>query len=302
MHQSRSDTDQQPTQPGFVMNSNSCHFRLMCFLRVLAAGLSLTVGAESFGMDMVLKNVSTNGDATLEMSGPIVQGDAERLIQRILEVRRRTGNSVSVFRISSPGGEVVEAIRLGSVIRGMYGTVMVKENGMCASSCFLVWLNGAIRTARGSELPGPKASLAVHRPFRIASPDEKSSTEDLGQQQVKVMQVVRQYLEENLVPRALIDEMMSRPSNEAYVLRTEDLNKLGEIPPWFEEVAIAKCSYRRSIVDEMLSAKLVNDATRYKQLEAWDERVIECLSDVSSTPRYRFVQSLWKGERPWITR
>jgi hypothetical protein len=76
-------------------------------------------------------------------------------------------------------------------------------------------------------------------------------SEALGRRQVESMKAMRTYLEENLVPRTLIDEMLSRPSNDGYLLTDKDIKMLGEIPPWLEEVSITKCGYRRGIVDEI---------------------------------------------------
>ena len=48
-------------------------------------------------------------------------------------------------------------------------------------------------------------------------------------------------LEANLIPRRLIDEMMSRPSNDIYWLSNDDLYELSKSPPALEQLYLSKC-------------------------------------------------------------
>ena len=60
------------------------------------------------------------------------------------------------------------------------------------------------------------------------------------------MRRVQSYLEAQMVPRRLIDLMMSRPSNDVYWLNSKDFQKFGEYRPDVEEFLINKCGYIRA--------------------------------------------------------
>ena len=60
------------------------------------------------------------------------------------------------------------------------------------------------------------------------------------------MKQVQIYLEAQMVPRRLIDLMMSRPSNDVYWLNSKDFQEFGEYRPEVEEFLINKCGYIRA--------------------------------------------------------
>ena len=60
------------------------------------------------------------------------------------------------------------------------------------------------------------------------------------------MRKVTSYLEYHIVPRRIIDLMMSRPSNDIYWLTDGDIDELGNFPPALEELYITKCGYSRN--------------------------------------------------------
>jgi hypothetical protein len=233
------------------------------------------------------------------MSGRIAPGDAERLAKVAIDFARKSGYPLKAFRVDSAGGDVNEAIRIATIVRGLYGSVKVVNNRYCASSCFLIWLNGAVRIASGSDVKSDGGVLVVHRPYFV---DERMNDPDavaLGQRQLEAMKATRSYLEDNLVPRTLIDEMLSRPSNDGYSLRQNDIIMLGAIPPWFEEVSIARCNFRRGLVDEIVAETIRGRPAEAQRLRLLDENIIQCQHQIRDVASTSYLNKLSTGWRPW---
>ena len=81
------------------------------------------------------------GDAWVEVSGEIAEGDASRLAAAIGERKRASDSAVFVY-LNSVGGSVSEAIGAAEVIRKAAANTIVGENETCASACFLLFLAG----------------------------------------------------------------------------------------------------------------------------------------------------------------
>jgi len=253
--------------------------------------------ATAYPMSFVIEE--EGGTPYTLLTGKINSGDSEKFALYLAGLPKNNAGHTRVFRIESPGGDVKEAIRIGSIIRGLYGVITVKLDKYCASSCFLIWINGAHRFATYPDAPKTAGYLAVHRPYFTQIDGRTEGIESAGDRQVKAMKQMRGYLEENMIPRTLIDEMMSRPSNGAYVLSGNDLRMLGEVPPWFEEISIAKCGYRRDLVVATVSARVKGNETEANRLQEYDERVMECQADIAGEASLKFLERLRIGWRPW---
>jgi hypothetical protein len=170
-------------------------------------------------------------------SGPIQPGDADALVKWI-----KRDPITGAIVVNSLGGSVAEAIRISQVVTKASLSISVSKDGKCASACFFIFAAGVGRDAAPSELMGDARSVSgfvgLHRPFQanLSSPDNSQS---------QIMKRVSSYLEDQMVPRRLIDLMMTRPSNEIYWLTEEDLMQLGDYPPPVEEFLIQKCGYFR---------------------------------------------------------
>lgn len=201
-----------------------------------ASGFPFVAGAA----DVYVERYAVN------LNGEIRAGDAERIASLV-------GQEKGLLRliINSPGGDLVEAMRIKDIVNGLHIDVNVAKGGYCVSACFFIFLEGYNRRATASNDDGtlsPKEKrdrwagvVGIHRPYL------KSPTGDVigVKKQEDVMRNVRGYLATKGVPQHLIDEMMARPSNDVYWLRPNDLNLLGEFSPGDEEAVIARCGYKR---------------------------------------------------------
>lgn len=233
--------------------------------------------------------VSDSGNKTksVHVSGKIEAGDVEKLSKAL------TSALVLTVELNSPGGNLIEGMRMGELIRPLRLVTRVEEGGVCASACFFIWMAGARRNANESGSPNLYGRVGLHRPY-LASPE---NSENSLSNQYNVMQGVTTYLESKLIPRRLIDFMMARPSNNIYWLTEEDLEELGRVPPDLEELYVSKCGYDRKLKVQQLDAMQRGDSRLLDTLNKKMQVVSECQGDVDITP---YLQGLKKLRTGWV--
>lgn len=222
------------------MNPIKLMSRFNYIVAVFAAFFATSFPFAACAADVYVERYSVN------LTGEIRSGDAERIASLVAQ-KKVVGRLI----INSPGGDLVEALRIGDLVNGLHIDVNVAKGGYCISACFFIFLEGYHRHATASNDDGtlrPKEKrdrwagvVGIHRPYL------KSPTGDVAgvKRQEDVMRNVRGYLATKGVPQHLIDEMMARPSNDVYWLRPNDLNLVGEFSPGDEEAVIARCGYKR---------------------------------------------------------
>jgi hypothetical protein len=178
----------------------------------------------------------------ISVVGLITTGDADKLIN----VLRMQKYGLGYIDLDSPGGDVAEAIKMAEIIKPLYPNVRVAPGRYCASACVFLWLVGTSREATAPENVQrltklglkPAGTLGLHRPYL-------KNFDSVSNKQSEVMRQVQTYLESQMVPRRLVDLMMSRPSNDIYWLNSKDLQEFGSYRPEVEEFLINKCGYVR---------------------------------------------------------
>ncbi len=231
----------------------------------------------------------------LYLTGGIRQGDAERLVSLISQVK-----IVKTLMINSPGGDLTEAMRLAEIVKNAHIDVYIGKGGYCVSACFFVFLEGYSRVASYANDDGtlkPQAKreresgvVGIHRPYLKSQNGDIAST----QKQEELMRRVRAYLVSKSVAQHLIDEMMARPSNDIYWLRERDLELIGEYNPGVEEALISKCGYKRT-------RAMVEDDQNW--IGERMERMLSCAWDYWEEQylpqQIKFIAKLRSGWRPW---
>lgn len=109
---------------------------------------------------------------------------------------------------------------------------------ICASACFLIYA-GAVDRTGGTQL------LALHRPYLTREAASKVTTTQQEVAQKQIMSLVRRYLEEMEIPNYYIDKMMSRSSQDAYLIShieaTSPDHPLSGYVASIEEITLSKC-------------------------------------------------------------
>jgi hypothetical protein len=217
-----------------------CRFAL-CTLTLLLASLP-ALGAELFYMDhdpFTTEYVGAVGP--LVISGEIVAGDYQRLLGKILQDETRFLSQNKII-LASDGGDVNEAIRIATLLKALYTSVVVGPlTGRCVSACFFIYAAAGQREVDGERLIG------VNRPFI-----EDSTA--VGTENAALLQV-RDFLRDNGVPNYLVEEMFRRASDDAYWLTTEDEKNLGTRSQTFTRYLAAKCAWTDAVEREANAGK-----------------------------------------------
>ena len=113
------------------------------------------------------------------------------------------------------------------------------------------------------------------------------------------MRSVAAYLEGELLPRRLIDMMMSKPSNDIYWLTEQDLADIGDYPPEVEEYLIRKCGYDRNYISKVIEARNRGDSTTARKLLDQSNRAQVCTSQATSEAQEATLLKLRSGWLPY---
>jgi hypothetical protein len=214
---------------------------------------------------------------TLLLKGALRSGDSE-IFLKVLSVHHPFVRTVLLW---SPGGSVVEAMKIGRMVRKnmlkTWAPTELDANGLghlydptsdplsrntrdlcdgegcnCASACFLIWASGIERYG---------SALGLHRPttnstdFTDLPPDRGSSAYR------EILSGVEQFLLEMEVPQRFIDKMTGTASNNVSWLIWEDQESLQEVSS-ISELLLASCGSLSR--DERDFSYQVNDRQRAK--------------------------------------
>lgn len=235
----------------------------LALFTTLAAAQALSVRAERPDR---YKVVSGNTAWNIVLDGEIDIGAAARVASALA----LAGNDGADVYINSPGGNLLEGMRIGRLIRRAgantwIGKVVLtppnspggqplfkRENGSCHSACTLVFLGGVYRFV------GAGDEYGVHRFSSTAPP----STSDLDAAQV-ISAAVGAYIREMDVDPALFELMVERGRDSVRLLTGPEMTKLNvanhgrKRAEWMIE-AVTGGQYLRGVQDTIYgSAKAV---------------------------------------------
>ena len=152
-----------------------------------------------------------------------------RLIQQALEWRNRVARALRrdvAFRVDvdSPGGRVFAAMEIGRRLRSAGASISVGEGAACVSSCVFLLMGAVERRVSDG------AWVGIHRPSLRES--GRASGDNGGQDAVvdAMAEGIRLYAEQMNVPRGIVDEMMSIPSDRVKRLTRQELAEYGIFP------------------------------------------------------------------------
>lgn len=268
-------------------------FFVALVLTVIFTGAQFKVFAATFATDDL--------GLSITMSGEIRSGDAERLVSIFLAVKPIYANLYlypSSLNLDSPGGDVAEAIRIADLVKVLSLSVATVPDGkgVCASSCFLIYVAALERSATGVDTlktEGAKGNLGllgIHRPYLQQHADGPEG----AKRQEQIMNDMRGYLIKAGVGHGLIDKMMAHASNDIYWLNAEEVRALGRYAPGVEEQLISKCGY---------SMRRESNLTAHEFINSHQSGVLKCVSDYKIKTyeplKNSAVDRMRKGWRPW---
>lgn len=230
------------TKPAFLRN-----VKILVFLGIgavvisyIASNLAYAESIEklsirSISPDLIVSTITGDNKWTIYLEGPIDENAADRFLS---EISLRGIKNGLVF-INSPGGNLLSAMKLGSLIKKYgYSTFVGKEGlnkwsplpGQCYSACVLAFIGGQFRYRV------PESKIGVHRFSRTTT-----TNDDMDIAQV-MSATIASYLQEMSVDVGLFDRMSKAGKNELYLLNDNELKDLrvindGRLPAkWTIEV------------------------------------------------------------------
>jgi hypothetical protein len=159
----------------------------------------------------------------IQISGEITDDTATGLENAISRVRNMAEASQYTFtflsvELSSPGGNVDAAMKIGRILRKEGPIVDVKSGALCLSACVLILAGGTTR--------GLDGTIGIHRPyFQVPSGDVSPEAIKTSYQQM--LQSIRTYLREMNVIETLADDMLRTNPEHMRVLSENELTQYG---------------------------------------------------------------------------
>lgn len=119
--------------------------------------------------------------------------------------------------LDSPGGDIMAAMNIGRILRGLRSIATVPESSGCSSACVFLLAGATTRV--------PFGKIGIHRPYF-------TETRDLSyveaQTRYRALQfVVKTYLEEMNMPGRLYEEMNVVPPDQIRILTFDEISQLG---------------------------------------------------------------------------
>lgn len=188
-------------------------------------------------------NGNMMSDARIEIVGEIRPGDSialPSLLRIAVETSRMKAEGRPEFHwmpwlvIDSPGGDVMEAMKIGRLLRDARAAAIITPGASCASACVLVFAGAVERYSYGDR---HQTRIGIHR---IRPTDSRFITQAPSEAFRAYNQIEREvglYLEEMGITRALYEQMFSIGSEKIEWLsrdRANDYSLLGRDPAYAE--------------------------------------------------------------------
>ena len=174
-------------------------------------------GVDSPGCD---KLANESHYISLSLIGKIEPGDSEKIERRIHEIEQPKAIRlrVGMLKLSSPGGDLAEAMRIGRLLRSRQISTFVTSDASCASACVFILAAGVSRIAFG-----PVVIHSFFVPGLLGSGEYAKTSKILD----KAVSDSDAYFREMRVSRTLLDAMLQVQHSDAKELSIEELSAFG---------------------------------------------------------------------------
>ena len=164
--------------------------------------------------------ISLTGGGTLDLTGTIDQGAADRFAAEIAA----RGEYVKTVSLNSPGGSVEDALAIGQLIHQKGFSTSVASGALCASSCPLLLAAGKKRLASA------KSAIGVHQIYAIAPAaadlSSRTAAGDAMSEAQKTTAEITRYLTTMGVDPALWLHALDTPPDRLYYFSVQELTVL----------------------------------------------------------------------------
>ncbi|MGJ8625896.1 MAG: hypothetical protein ACSHXB_02955 [Sulfitobacter sp.] len=208
--------------------------RISLFVFVLLLVWNAPVRSAEFTYVQNDKQALPEFETSIYMTGPIVEGDAERLSVLVAQLRAagRPFFRKAVLLLDSPGGALDPALALTKVVVQEGLTTYVGDGRKCLSGCAIVFMAGTMQdgddTRETSRLLHQRAVLGFHAPFAF------DQAQDIPAEVVQLLlkdaerggsiaasKLVRLSLS-GILPASLVEELLQYESGSFLYIDTVD--------------------------------------------------------------------------------
>ncbi|SMQ86120.1 hypothetical protein SAMN06295905_3419 [Devosia lucknowensis] len=162
-------------------------------------------------------SIGLGSGGVLSLTGTIDPGSGQRFADEIAA----RGEYVSTVLLDSPGGSVNDALEIGRLILEKGLSTEVRDGGLCASSCPIIFASGTERIA------GRDAAIGVHQIYAAAlsaSPIDALSVAGVAMSDAQnVTAEITRHLGEAGVDPALWIHALETPPDRLYYFTPEEL-------------------------------------------------------------------------------
>jgi len=127
-----------------------------------AVVLIIAMAAPSFGAELLTREGKPLSGATA--SEVSVRGEIVPVHVKAFAALCRSARRIGSLTMDSAGGYVIEAIRMGEIVRASAISTRVAPGGQCPSACLFAWMAGSTRIATSSADTAYLVRVSLHRP------------------------------------------------------------------------------------------------------------------------------------------
>lgn len=246
-------------------------------LAFLASFLLVPIGVNAAEVISIPWNANPAEYSSIGIIGEIKAGDAQKFEQ----ILQQSKPDISVY-LWSPGGDLLEAMKIGHRIRSTFlhthsprpniclgilrssqdfdwwpATAPRKYACQCDSACFAIWAAGVSRSGYFSYRDSNedrKAMLGIHRPRFDSKYFSGLSAVEAEDRYSEMLSQFSAYMLDMDVPESLIEKILVIPSDEVRYLSQPELDSLNGRIPAIEEWIRSKCG---GLTDEEAAEHLV---------------------------------------------
>lgn len=187
-----------------------------------------------WALDFSRHSIDSNNLNAILVSGKVIVGDAERLLDYVRSLPPK--RNIAVY-LSSPGGNLYEGMRLGRMFKAERIKTVVEGDEMCASACAIAFLGGRDRQGNKWMSSTTTSRLGFHA-FRNGDESKTSETDDTQ----RIVSDILQYGREVDAPMEILIKTFATPSSSMYWFGRDELLQLG-VKVWsIEQRCFVPCS------------------------------------------------------------
>lgn len=200
------------------------------------ACLYFVTSVDAVTLEELSKKQTSFSNCSLQVTGAIVKGDAEKIEAVIAEATKQIFNYPNpdfdkqyVVCLSGPGGNYLEGIKIARIFSKFYVTTIVRNNETCLSACAIAFLGGRYNSRSGvgfssSRYLFPDSTLGFHAPQLQVNEGDYSQKAVLTAYKIALDAIseIQKSARKLFIDEYLITEMFAHRGSDFYYISTVD--------------------------------------------------------------------------------